>query len=132
MSWAIPGGALATRAAPAHRPVVEPGELTRLLETEQRLEGELRAARARAEVLRAEAVEAARRRVAGIDAALAAAEQALTTELTAERRRREAEITAAADQTIARYEKIDDTRVLVVARELVARFLAGWGGGEQP
>lgn len=103
--------------------------MTRLLETEQRLEGELRAARTRADALRAEAVEAARRRVAGIDAALAAAEQALTTELVAEHRQREAEIAAAADRTIARYERIDDTQILAVARQLVTRFLAGWGEG---
>lgn len=114
------------------RSVAEPGELTRLLETERRLEGELRKARARADALRAEAVEAARRRVAGIDAALTAAEQALTTELTAERRRRQEEITADADRTIARYEGLDDTRLLAVARQLVALFLADWSSGEKP
>jgi hypothetical protein len=114
-------------STPDTRSAEGPGDLARLLETEQRLEGELRITRERAELLRHEAIEAARRREAGIDAALAAAEQALTTEIGAERGRREAEITADADRTIARYEGLDDSRLAAVAGELVTRLLAGWG-----
>ncbi len=98
--------------------------MTRLLETEQRLEDELRAAKVRAEALRAEALAAARRREAGIGAALAAAEEALAAELLAERRRRETEIAAATDRVIAGYASIDESHVIAVARQLIAGLIA--------
>jgi len=109
--------------SPGPRPVVDPGDLTLLLETEQRLEGQLQAARAEAAALRAAATQSAERREAEIGASLAAAEEGLAAELQGERRRREAEIAAAARQAVARYEGLDETRMQEVAARLVAKLL---------
>jgi hypothetical protein len=110
-------------------PVASPlsGDLARLLETEQRLEGRLTEERAEAEALVAHARADAAVREAALEAELGAEERRLDEALEAERRRREVEIAAAAQRDAETYQRVPAARLAAVARALAERFLVGEG-----
>jgi len=103
------------------------GDLARLLETERRLEERLRAARAEAEALVAQAQQAAEQEDAALEAQLADAARLLDESLAAEGRRRTAEIADAADRKAQAYERVPPARLSAVARALAERFLLAEG-----
>jgi hypothetical protein len=102
---------------------VHTGDLERLLETERRLGERLRAARAEADALVAQAQVAA----VAIEGALAAeleAEERLADErLAREHRQREGEIADDAQRQIDAYERIPAKRLSEVAKRLARRLL---------
>jgi vacuolar-type H+-ATPase subunit H len=112
--------------AHAGSPVVAPppqGDLTRLLETERRLDERLSAARTAGETLVARAEADARRREAALEAELETEERRLDQTLAAERQARAAEIVENARRTAAAYEAVEPGRLAAVARHLAERFL---------
>ena len=101
------------------------GDLARLLETEQRLEDRVAAARAEAADGVVRAQQAAAQEDAATDAQLAAAGQALDATLAEEGRRRGAEIAAAAEAEVQAYDRVPAARIAAIAQALGARFLIG-------
>jgi vacuolar-type H+-ATPase subunit H len=101
------------------------GDLARLLETEQRLEERLRAARADGEAIIAQAHAEAARREADVESALRTEAQRLDDQFEAERRRREEEIQAEARVAVGRYERISAGRIADVVAQLGRRLAAG-------
>ena len=112
-----------TRADPTSTVAPPPqGDLARLLETEQRLEERLRAARAEAEALVAQARRDAETRDAALAAEIAAEEKRVADALETERRRREAEIAADAEREALEYERAPAALLSAVARALADRI----------
>lgn len=102
-----------------------PSDLARLLGTERRLEERLRAARADAEGVVAQAEQAAAAEEAALDAQLADAARALDASLDAEGRRRSTEIADAADRKVQAYDRVTPAKLVAVAKALAERFLVG-------
>lgn len=101
------------------------GDLGRLLETERRLQDRLLAARTEGSVVVAQAQQAADQAEATLEAQLAEAGRLLDERLTAEGRRRAAEIAEAADREVQTYERVALARLAAVAQALAKRFLVG-------
>ena len=99
------------------------GELSRLLETEERLDVLLQRAHREAEELVAAARRAAAERDAALATELAAAERQQAEAIEAERVRWEALIADAARRAVQRYETIDAPRIATLARRVVERLL---------
>jgi F0F1-type ATP synthase membrane subunit b/b' len=114
------------RNAPPNAPAAS-GDLSRLLETERRLEAQLAAARAEAEALlaaaRREAAQLETGQRAGLDRALAALEK----ELREERERRLAGIEAESRGEVARWDGMGDGEVARLAGMVVRRVISGAG-----
>lgn len=102
--------------------------MTRLLETEARLEEMLRQAREEAARLIAEAQQAARAREEALGAELAAAVQQLDATIEAERRRQEREIAADARRRAEGFDQVSPERVEELTRDIVGRII-GEGSG---
>ncbi len=109
-------------------PAGDAGDLTRLLETEARLEEMLRQAREEAARLIAEAQQAARAREEALGAELAAAVQQLDATIEAERRRQEREIAADARRRAEGFDQVSPERVEELTRDIVGRII-GEGSG---
>ncbi|HET9386757.1 MAG TPA: hypothetical protein VFO67_16610 [Gemmatimonadales bacterium] len=106
-----------------HAASVQVGDLARLLETERRLGEQLRAARAEADVLVAQAQAAAERGEAALAAELEAEERLADERLGREYRKREQELADDAQRQIEAYAGIPATRLAEVARTLSRRLL---------
>jgi hypothetical protein len=106
-----------------HASSVQAGDLARLLETERRLGARLRAARAEADALVAQAQTAAERREAALAAELEAEERLADERLTREHRKREREIADAAQRQIEAYQRIPARRLAEIAKTLARRLL---------
>lgn len=100
-------------------------DLTRLLETEARLEEMLRRAREEASRLLAEAQAAAQAREAALGAELEDTARRLEAEIGAERARREQDIAAAARRDAERFDHVAAERVGELARYVVDRVIRG-------
>lgn len=100
-----------------------PGDLTRLLDTERRLEERLRAAHAERDAAVAGAQAAADARERALDEGMALEQRRLTETLAAERKAGEREIAVGADREAAAFEGIPDGRLTAVAQALLQRFL---------
>lgn len=100
-------------------------DLTRLLETEARLEESLRHAREEATRLVTKARSAAQAREAALGAELDTAARRLETKIAAERQRAEREIADAARQEVARFEAVPVERIAALARRVVQRVIGG-------
>jgi len=104
-------------------------ELERLIETERRLDEQLRQAREQAAAIVQEARDSVARREAALAAELDAAARAAEAALAAERERVATQSAAEARRRVTRYDGVDEPRVQAVARALVERLLAD---GEPP
>ena len=103
-------------------------DLTRLVETEARLEAMLAAARADGARRIAAAKDAAGARDSALAAELETAGRAVETEIAAERARRESEIAAAGRRDAERYERVTPDRIAELARDVIERLVRGEAG----
>lgn len=103
-------------------------DLTRLVETEARLEAMLAAARADGARRIAAATDAAQAREAALAAELESAGRGVEAEIAAERARREAEITAAGRRNAEQYDRVTPERIEALARDLLQRLVRGEAG----
>jgi hypothetical protein len=101
------------------------GDLTRLLETEARLEEALRRARDEAARLVTEARTLALAREEVLGAELDAAARRLEAEIATERDRAERDIAEAARQEVARFDGVAVERIAALARRVVERVIGG-------
>ena len=106
-----------------HAASVQVGDLARLLETERRLGEQLRAARAEADVVVAQAQAAAERGEAAFAADLEAEERRADERLDREYRMREREIADDAQRRIEAYAGIPASRLADIATALARRLL---------
>lgn len=106
-----------------HASSVQAGDLARLLETERRLGERLRAARAEADALEAQAQTAAERRDAALAADLEDEERLADERLSGEQRKREREIADDAQRQIEAYQRIPARRLTELAKTLADRLL---------
>jgi hypothetical protein len=104
------------------------GDLSRLIETERRLEREVAAAREQADRVVADAVTAARAREQALDADLEEEVSAVEAGIAAERARDEDAIVTAARRAVERFDGVTGEEVAEIAGWLVARVI-GWPGG---
>ena len=102
---------------------VPAGDLARLLETERRLNEQLRAARAEAEALVTQAQTAASEREAALAAQLENEERLADERLARERKKREREIGDDARRQVEAYERIPATRLAELTTALAGRLL---------
>jgi hypothetical protein len=100
-------------------------DLTRLLETEARLEELLHRAREEAARLVAEAHAAAQAREAALGAELEEAARQLESAIAAERGRREQELAAAARRDVERFDQVSTQQIGELARHVVGRIVGG-------
>lgn len=105
------------------------GELSRLLETEERLDALIRRARGEAEALVAAAREAVAARERAFATEVEAAERDVAAEAERERDRRAETITAEARAEAARYDAVGPARLDALARLVIDRLL---GEPEEP
>jgi hypothetical protein len=110
-----------------YRPAVPApgGELARLLDAEARLEEELTRARAAAEARVVQATADAQKRIAALDAEVAAAGAELHRRIDAERVAGEAEIAVAGAREAERFARVTAARIDALARDLAVLLLAG-------
>ena len=106
-----------------HASSVHAGDLERLLETERRLGERLRAARAEADELVAQAEAAAAAREAALAAELEAEERLADERLEREHRERERAITDDAQRQVDAYERIPARRLSEIAKIITHRLL---------
>jgi hypothetical protein len=108
-------------SAPTHTP----GELDRLIETEQRLAGRLTEARRAAGRVIEEAREAAREAEHALEAELAASVDALRGRIESERDRRVAALARSARDAAAALDGMAPERLAALAAYVLDRLLAG-------
>lgn len=100
-------------------------DLSRLVETEARLETILASARVDGARRIAVAQDAAQARDAALAAELETAGRGLEAEIAAERARREAEITAAGRRDAERYDRVTAEGIAALARDVVRQLVRG-------